>query len=157
MNECYIKNFFLAFKALWQQLSFTNNYLKRFLVNEWRPSQSEMGISKSGAMNLTDEQKSLEWFESRLRDSVTYWQKIELNIYSLQNGREISSTLAYSVKHRVSCICKALFLVPIPASFTFIFVFSNKHYKFFTANICIKCPSRVGIWTHNLQVMSFLP
>ena len=49
---------------------------------------------------------------------------------------------------------------PSPASFPFIFVFSNKHY-IFTINIlwkmCIQFTYGAGIRTHDLQNMNILP
>ena len=53
----------------------------------------------------------------------------------------------------VRCTLSPLFFLkksPSPASFSFIFVFSKKHYNF-TTNKCEKCPSSLRCWDLNPQ------
>ena len=38
---------------------------------------------------------------------------------------------------------------PTPASSSFIFVFSNTHYKFYNKYVCEKCPSNIWCWDSN--------
>ena len=53
----------------------------------------------------------------------------------------------------LSCLQEVVFKNwPSPASFSFIFVFSNKHYNFKTnINKCEKCPSIIRCWDSNPQ------
>ena len=46
---------------------------------------------------------------------------------------------------------------PTPASFSFIFVLSNKHYKFYNKHVCEKCPSSIQCQDSNSQPLEHEP